>query len=360
MIILVCGATGSVGQQTIKVIKHLKHKIVGITFNKNLKKAKSIIKSNNIKYCYSPIYKQESNVKGYDELIKKTKPDLVVNAVVGFAGLEVTMAAIKNKVDIALANKESLVVAGKYVMRLAKNNHVNIYPVDSEHAAITQAIGNKQKELKTIYITASGGPFYNKNNLNNITYKQAINHPNWKMGPKISIDSATLVNKCFEIIEAYWLFNTKNIVPIYHPQSIVHSMVEFKDNSIAAIISKPNMELPIQLALSKFKSDKSSLISPLNFKNLNLNFDLIDENKYLPIKWAKEVLENPDSSLPIVINAANEELIKLFANNKIKFKEITYFINLIINKIKIIKITSFKQIFIVDQLTRKFVQNLVK
>ena len=178
MIVLVCGATGSVGQQTIKVIKHLKHKIVGITFNNNLKKAISILKSNNIKYCYSPIYNKQSNVKSYDELIKKTKPDLVVNAVVGFAGLEVTMAAIKNKIDIALANKESLVVAGKYVTELAKKNHVHIYPVDSEHAAITQALKNKQNKLKTIYITASGGPFYNTKNLNNVIYKQAINHPN--------------------------------------------------------------------------------------------------------------------------------------------------------------------------------------
>lgn len=357
MRILVFGATGSIGKQTIEVIRHLKYQLVGISFYSNKKLARKIIDKNNVKYFYSPL-DSKSSVKSYQELINKSRPDLIVNAVIGFAGLELTLLALKNKITLALANKESLVVAGKFVKQLANKNKVKILPIDSEHAAIYQALNNKSKYLKNIYITASGGPFYNRKNLSNISYKQAINHPNWNMGPKISIDSATLMNKCFEIIETYWLYNTKNVIPIYHPQSIVHSMVEFKDNSIVAIMSKPNMQLPIQLALNNFKEDKPSLTNKLSFSNLNLNFDYIDQNKFLPIKWANEILKNPDSSLPIVINAANEEAIKLFAKNKIKFNEIIKLIEFTINNIKIIKVTNIQQVYVIDQLVRKFVNNI--
>lgn len=359
MKILLFGATGSIGKQTIEVIKRLNYELVGFSFYKNNKQAKLIINKTKTKYYYSPIDKSLSNVNSYQELIKKTKPDLIVNAVIGFAGLEITLLSIKNKINIALANKESLVVAGKFVLNLAKKNNVKIIPIDSEHSAIRQALLNRKDELKKIYITASGGPFFNKSTTN-VTYQKAIKHPNWKMGPKISIDSATLMNKCFEIVEAFWLFNTKEIVPLYHPQSIVHSMIELKDNSIVSIMSNPNMIIPIQLALTDFDSSLSSNTTSLNFHNLNLLFDELTEKKFLPLFWAKKIIKNPNDSLAIVINAANEEAIELFKKKKIKFNEIIKVINFAINNIKIIKVNNIEQVYIIDQLTRKIVQNYNK
>ncbi len=360
MRILVFGATGSIGVQTIDVIKKLKYQLVGISFYKNSKKGIAIIKDTKIKHYYSPINKKLSNVNSFQELISKTKPDLIVNAIIGFAGLEVTLLAIKNKINLALANKESLVVAGKFVLSAAKKNKVQIFPIDSEHSAIYQALLGRKEQLKTIYITASGGPFYKNKDTSTVSYNQAIKHPNWNMGPKISIDSATLMNKCFEIIEAFWLFNTRNIIPIYHPESIVHSMIELKDNSIISIMSNPDMKLPIQLALSSFNSSIKSQVNPLNFSNICLHFDFIDKKKFLPIAWAQQIIKNPNNSLSIVINAANEEAIKLFERKKIRFNEIIKVINFAINKIKIIKVTSIEQVYIIDQLTRKFVHNYKK
>lgn len=199
MKILICGATGNIGQQVIKYIKKTNHQIIGISYFHNFKLAETI-KS---KYFYSPI--NHSNVNSYEELIVKSRPDIIVNAIIGFAGLKITLLSIKHKIDLALANKESLVVAGQFVMRLAKKNGVNIYPIDSEHASLMQIIKYKGNKFKQLYITASGGLFYNtpKNQMKNISYQQAINHPTWKMGAKISIDSSTLMNKCFEIIECY-------------------------------------------------------------------------------------------------------------------------------------------------------------
>ncbi|MDE6476954.1 MAG: NAD-dependent epimerase/dehydratase family protein [Mycoplasmoidaceae bacterium] len=177
MRILVFGATGSIGIQTIDVIKKLKHQLVGFSFYKNSKKAAAIIKNTKVKYYYSPINKKLSNVNSFQELISRTKPDLIVNAIIGFAGLDVTLLAIKNKINIALANKESLVVAGRFILSLAKKNNVKIFPIDSEHSAIYQALLGRKEQLKTIYITASGGPFYNKKNTLNVSYKQATKHP---------------------------------------------------------------------------------------------------------------------------------------------------------------------------------------
>jgi len=179
MKVLILGATGSIGQNAIKVIKKASYQLVGISFNKNLKLAKNIINSNNLKLYYSPSYTEFSSTNSYDELIKKSSPDIVLNCVAGFAGLQATIACIKNKVDLALANKESLVIAGDLIKELNKKYQINIYPVDSEHAAIYQCLKYRNSFLKKIYITASGGPFYGykKQALENISYLQAIKHP---------------------------------------------------------------------------------------------------------------------------------------------------------------------------------------
>jgi 1-deoxy-D-xylulose-5-phosphate reductoisomerase len=199
MKIIIFGATGSIGQQSIDIIKESQHQLVGISYYHNVFLASKI----NAPFFFSPI--NQSNVSSYEDLIIKSKPDLIINAVSGFDGLEISLLSIKHKINLALANKESVVVAGSFLFKKAKLNGVTIYPIDSEHTSLMHIIRNHQQEFKRIYITASGGHFYNKKNseINTVSYNQIIKHPTWKMGEKISIDSSTLMNKCFEIIECY-------------------------------------------------------------------------------------------------------------------------------------------------------------
>ncbi|WP_412032172.1 1-deoxy-D-xylulose 5-phosphate reductoisomerase [Malacoplasma muris] len=355
MNILIFGATGSIGIQSINVVRKLGHKIVGCSFHSNISQMQKIIKS--LKYdidVFSSKVTALNTVKTIDQLFEKTKPDLVINAISGFAGLEITLKTILNKIDLALANKESYVLAGWKIKEIAKAQGVNIFPIDSEHCAIYDLMKNKR--INKLLLTASGGPFYNKeiHELNNVSFYEAKNHPNWKMGYKISIDSATLMNKCFEMIEAYYMFNIKNIEAIYHPQSIVHSMIEFSDNSVHAQMSIADMKLAIELAISKFKS-KVPIIEKLSFEKLNLSFDYIDENKWLPIKWAKYIIKNDDRVLPVIINAANDAAIELFKNKKIKFNQIIPIISLAINDFSNQKINNIKDIFILNSIIKQYI-----
>lgn len=360
MNIVIFGITGSIGQQSIEVIKKLGHKIVGAVFNNNIKVMKHIIDNSKYKFdVYSKSISIFNTVNSIDELLLKTKPDLVINAIPGFDGVEITLKCLMEKIDIALANKESYVVAGWVINEMSKIQKVNVYPVDSEHCAIYDLL--KKKRMSKLIITASGGPFYNlnKNDLKKVTFLQAKSHPNWNMGYKISIDSATLMNKCFEIIEAYYIFKTKNIDVVYHPESIVHSMIEFSDNSIHAQMSTPNMKLAIGLAISKFNS-KAPLIKKLSFKDLTLNFNVIDENKWLPIKWAKQIIENDDKTLPVILNAANDAAIELFKENKIRFDQIIDIIELTIERFKDKKISNIKDIFVLNSIIKQYILSLYK
>lgn len=355
MNVLIFGATGSIGLQAIDVIKRLGHKIVGCTFNENFSQMQKILKS--LKYdvhVFSSKITALNTVKTIDELFEKSKPDFVINAISGFAGLEITFKTLLNKIDLGLANKESLVLAGWKIKEIAKTNRVNIYPIDSEHCAIMDLLKNKR--IKRLVLTASGGPFYHKsmNELSDVTFFEAKSHPNWKMGYKISIDSSTLINKCFEMIEAYYLFDINKIDAVYHPQSIVHSMVEFTDNSVHAQLSCPDMKLAIELAISKFKS-KVPIIQPLSFEKLNLYFDLIDGNKWLPIKWAKYIIKNNDRVLPVIIDAANDAAIELFKNKKIKFNQIIPIISLAINDFSNQKINNIKDIYVLNSIIKQYI-----
>lgn len=346
MKILLCGATGSIGQQLLNVIDE-KDEIVGIYFNKNLNIAEKIIKKYKVKNILCESNKAYSTIKNLDELIKKSKPDMIVNAVVGIAGLNVTLCSIKHKIDIALANKESLVIAGKFVTKFARKNKVKIYPIDSEHSSLYQIIKNiDKKHINELIITCSGGSTYFKSSkeLENIEFDEVIKHPNWSMGYKISIDSATLINKCFEIVEAYWLFKLKNIKAVLHPQSIVHSMVRFNDGSYFLNASIPNMELSIKLAINKFKNINFNH-EKINFSNLLLQFDEIDQKKHIPIQWAYQIIEDKNNSLGLIINASNEIAIELFKDKRIKFIEIIPFINHYICEYKNNKIKNFDDIF---------------
>ena len=337
--ICILGITGSIGRQTIIVAKKLNFKIVGCSYYHNYQLAKKIINANNIKYVYCALNKKGS----FDQLIKKCKPHLVVNAVVGIAGLKATLAAINNGIDIALANKESLIVAGKFIFDLAKRKRINIYPIDSEHSNLyNQLLHFNTNDINNIYITCSGGNFFGWTNKQKqkITYEQAIRHKNWLMGPKITIDSNTLMNKCFEIIEAYWYFKTNRINVLLDKKSYIHSAILTNNGSFYCSYSTPNMSNAIALALTNFKVcfNKRKYSYPSNNY-----YPLINNIK--PIHWGYDVIDDKTNSLGIIINCANDVAQELFIKNKIKFNQIITLISWSIKNIKKQKINSISEVF---------------
>lgn len=355
MNVLVFGATGSIGFNSLEVIKKLGHKVVGCTFNKDVKKMLNII--NLFKYNFEIYGKSASifnTVSSYEEMFNKTTPDLVINAIPGFDGLEITLMCLSKKIDIALANKESYVLAGPFIQEKSKSLGVKVFPIDSELSALYEL--SKNRKIKKIYITASGGPYYNKNNfdLEDVSFYDAKTHPNWKMGYKVSIDCATLMNKCFEIIGSYYIFNNKNIEAIYHPESIVHALVEAPDNSIYTQMSKPDMKLAIAMAISKFNS-KIALIEPLSFKELKLNFDVIDTEKWLPIKWAYEVVKNDNRTLAVILNSANDVAVELFKSEKIKFLDIINIIYDCVEKFKHESVSNIESVLNLNSIIKEYI-----
>lgn len=342
--ISILGATGSIGTQTLDVIRKSNNiNLIGITANTSVDKVKDIIDEFNPKYVgmmdkkskdeiekYVKERKLNINVcegiEGLNKIASLDEIDTVVTSVVGMIGLEPTINAIRSKKDIALANKETLVVAGELVMKEAKKYGVKILPVDSEHSAIFQSLrGNSIKELKKIILTASGGPFRGKKieDLKNISLEEALNHPNWSMGRKITIDSSTLMNKGLEVIEAHWLFDCEydNIQVLVHPQSIIHSMVEYKDNSIIAQLGSADMRLPIQYALN-YPSREKSIANGINFYEIaNLTFEKPDIDTFKCLKLAFQAGKH-GKLMPTILNGANEEAVDLYLNKKIKYLQI--------------------------------------
>lgn len=343
--ISILGATGSIGTQTLDVIRNSEGKInlIGITANSSVDKIKEIIgefepkyvammDENSSKIIEEFCNKEYPNIQvfnGIDGLVKIAtleEIDTVVTSVVGMIGLKPTIAAIEAKKDIALANKETLVVAGELVMSKAKENNVKILPVDSEHSAIFQSLsGYANKDINKILLTASGGPFRGKTieDLKDVTVKDALKHPKWNMGQKISIDSATLMNKGLEVIEAHFLFDCKydNIEVIVHPQSIIHSMVEYKDASVIAQLGSPDMRLPIQYALN-YPERKGMIAKPVNFYELGaLTFEKPDLETFKCLRFAYEA-GKIGGLAPTILNGANEEAVDLLLKEKIKFLQI--------------------------------------
>lgn len=345
MRILVFGITGSIGQSLLKVLEP--HQLVAISYNNNHSLANQIIDKYKIEYFYSPS-SNHSSVDSIEQLIIKSKPDLIVNAVTGLNGLIYTKLALEAKIDLALANKESLVMAGKFVKELAKKNKVNIYPIDSEHSGLYELLMNQDmNNIDSLTITCSGGSCYNKTEkeIELLKFEDVIKHPNWSMGEKISCDSATLINKCFEIVECYHLFETKNINAIYHPQSIVHAMINFKHGTTFANLSKPDMCLAIKLAINKYQIDDKKVIDKLNFNKLKLEFDQIDKNKWKPIQWAQDIIEDNNNCLGIIINVANEITMQAFKENKLKFNQYYTNIENYIKKFKHITVNNMNDVF---------------
>lgn len=347
--IIIFGITGSIGQQAYDIICDQDNlELCGMTFNSNFSLAQEIKNKHNKIEIYSSKFSDLNTVDNYEEMIKKCKPDLIVNAITGFSGILVTQLSLKYKINLALANKESLVVAGKFINEyIQENPDWKLYPIDSEHSSLYYLISKIKYGIKKIYITASGGPFYllDKKELENKIFLDAIKHPNWQMGEKISIDSATLINKCFEIIEAHYLFSNYEIEAIYHPQSIVHAMIELVDGTFITNMSYPDMHIPISLALNDFFVSKLDSQNKLNLNNLNLYFDKIDDEKWIPIKWSKQLIKTNNCVIGLIIVLLDDYLIEMYKNNLIKFNEISLIIDKYISKYQSLVINDWNDIY---------------
>lgn len=299
-----------------------------------------------------------------EKIAEDSDNDLVVSALVGFAGVKPTYAAINAGIDIALANKETLVSAGSLIMETAKKKGVNIIAVDSEHSAILQCLaGENYDDIEKIILTASGGPFRSLpvKDFKDISLEEALNHPNWDMGDKITIDSATMMNKGLELIEAYWLFDVKaeQMDVVVHKESIIHSMVQFRDGSVKAQLGLPDMRIPISHALTFPRHDYYDFPRLDLTKIMQLNFEKPDLEKFSCLRIAMEVLgNNPD--LGLVLNAANEVAVSNFLNRKIEFNDIPKLIELAIKKFDDISCGDLETLVEIDKETRVFTETIIK
>ncbi len=376
------GASGSIGQQTADVVRQHpdQFKIVAFSVGKNVELARKYIsefqpnlvcvqtkedsQTLQSEFLGTGIYFTYGD-EGLIETAVFDKADILVNAVIGSVGLYPTLQAIKAKKDIALANKETLVTAGHLVIEEARKASVKLLPVDSEHSAIFQALqGEKEKNMERLIITASGGSFrdLSRAELVGVTVDQALNHPNWSMGAKITIDSASMMNKGLEVIEAHWLFNLpyEKIDVLLHKESIIHSMVEFHDSSVIAQLGTPDMRVPIQYALTYPDRLPLSTSHRLNLAEIGkLHFAEMDFNRFPCLQFAYEA-GKIGGTMPTVLNAANEVAVAEFLKGKISFLEIETYIEQALNRHTPIDNPDLTTIQEVDVSTRRFIQTLLK
>lgn len=372
------GATGSIGKQTVDIIMENKEKftLVAMSVGKNIQFARKImvelspeLVSTKEKHDAEMLRAEFPHItftygdNGITEVAVYDKANVVVNGVMGSVGLQPTLNAIEAKKTIAIANKETLVTAGHLVMEAAKRQGVAILPVDSEHSAIFQALqGENEKNIERIILTASGGSFRNRTReeLGNVTVEEALNHPNWSMGAKITIDSASMMNKGLEVIEAHWLFDLpyEKIDVLLHQESIIHSMVEFHDSSIIAQLGSPDMRVPIQYALTY--PDRFPLPSAkrLNLAEIGtLHFKNMDLDRFRCLKLAYEA-GKAGGSYPTVLNAANEAAVEAFLTGRITFLQIEDYVENALNQHQMIVKPSLPEIEEIDRKTRNYVQLL--
>ncbi len=378
--IALLGSTGSIGTQTLKVVSAFPNmfEVEVLTANNNCSllieqakkhKPNTVVIVNEKKYpvvntaLSSLGIKVFAGPKSLEEVVESESVDLVLTALVGYSGLKPTIKAIVSKKPIALANKETLVVAGDLITRLCKENQVPIYPVDSEHSAIFQClVGEELNPIEKIYLTASGGPFrgLKKNKLLGVKKEDALKHPNWNMGAKITIDSATLMNKGLEVIEAKWLFNVKKeqIDVVIHPQSIIHSAVQFEDGSIKAQLGIPDMKLPIQYALGVPKRLKNTFkrFSFLDYPSLS--FEQPDLKSFKNLQLAYDAMEKGGNA-PCVLNAANEVAVNSFLQEKISFLNMSDLIGNCMEKITFVANPSLEDYVETDRATRVLAKKLL-
>ena len=380
--ILLLGASGSIGTQTIDIIEQHpeQYELVSFGVGKNIDYARKLL----TKYPVSLISverKEDSEElqkefphtrviygnEGLVELVTSVDYDLLVNALVGFVGLEPTLKALETKHNVALANKETLVVGGELVNKAALENGCVITPIDSEHSAIAQCLaGNPYKQIKKLIITASGGSFRNKTReeLKDVTVEEALSHPNWTMGAKITIDSATMMNKGFEVMEAHYLFDIpyEQIDVLMHDESIIHSMVEYKDGAVMAELGTPDMRIPIQYAIS----DPENLRSELNLgesldlaKVATMHFHAPDYNRFPLLKLAYDIGKNPGTN-QAVLNASNEVANAAFRNHRIPFLMIEEVVFKTVEAFENKPVTSLKELIEIDQKARKYAEDYIR
>jgi 1-deoxy-D-xylulose-5-phosphate reductoisomerase len=378
--IAILGSTGSIGTQTLEVVEANPDKFIVdvLTANNNIElliqQAKKfhpdvVVIACESKYAeLSEALKNEpikvyAGIDAIAQVVQMSSIDIVVTAMVGYSGLLPTIKAIEAKKNIALANKETLVVAGEIIQKLALENGVNIYPVDSEHSAIFQCLsGEFDNSIEKIYLTASGGPFRGKDKkfLENVTSKQALRHPNWNMGAKITIDSASMMNKGFEAIEAKWLFDLKasQIDVIVHPQSIVHSIVQFEDGSMKAQMGLPDMKLPIQFALT-YPNRLKTNFPRFNFLDYpNLSFETADSKNFKNLDLAFQAMEK-GGNLPCIVNAANEIVVEAFLKDEVGFLRMSDIIENCMQKTGFIKNPSYEDYVLTDMEARKMALSML-
>ncbi len=378
--IAILGSTGSIGTQALEVIKrhpeHFSAEVITAQQNAGLliKQAIEFMPDSVVIADDTQYRKVQDALNPYDikvyagtealaQIVELDNIDMVLTAIVGFAGLKPTLNAIRSGKQIALANKETLVVAGDIVTVAAKENGVNIYPVDSEHSAIFQCmVGEFHNPAEKIYLTASGGPFRGKtiDELKHVTKNDALKHPNWNMGAKITIDSATLMNKGLEVIEAHWLFGLKpeQIDVIVHPQSIIHSIVQFADGSMKAQMGLPDMKLPIQYAFGypyRLKSD----INRFSFSEFTqLTFEQPDLKIFQNLTLAYIALKK-GGNMPCIMNAANEVVVAAFLEGKITFLEMPTVIERCMEKVQFVGKPNLDDYIVTDQETRSFAKSII-
>jgi len=378
--IAILGSTGSIGTQALEVIEAFPEQfdLQVLTAHKNadllIEQAKKytpntvvIGDESQFERVKNELWDNDIHVycgeRALEQVVDSSEIDVVLTAIVGYAGLKPTLAAIRAKKNIALANKETLVVAGELITKEALQNGVNIYPVDSEHSAIFQCLtGEFQNPIEKIYLTASGGPFrgFTSEQLTKVTKEQALNHPCWEMGAKITVDSASMMNKGLEVIEAKWLFNLKpeQIDVIVHPQSIVHSLVQFEDGSMKAQMGLPNMKLPIQYALT-FPKRLKTAFPRFNFMDYpNLSFEKPDLKTFRNLQLAYDALE-AGGTMACALNAANEVAVAAFLNDQIHFTDIALINEKTMNQVQNIFSPTLEDYIAVDKEARTFAEGLI-
>ncbi len=376
--VAILGSTGSIGRSCLEVIEQQRERfqVQYLSANGNVErlldqarkfrpKAVAVLKESDIAGHSGEFNKIGVELlAGFDgllEISRRDDMDIVVNALVGAVGLLPTLNALKPHRRIALANKETLVIGGQFVMARAKELGAEIIPIDSEHSALLQCLaGENAESIAAVILTASGGPFRKRaiEEFAKVTPEQALNHPNWNMGKKITIDSATLMNKGLEVIEAHWLFNleTSKIKVVIHPQSIIHSMVEFRDGSIKAQLGLPDMRLPIQYALT-YPDRLPATFPRLDFCKLKeLTFEAPDFEKFRCLKLSYEALESGGAA-PAVLNAANEEAVHLFLNRKIGFQQIPQLVENALSECRFNGLHDVEQLLEYDHWSREFVRS---
>jgi 1-deoxy-D-xylulose-5-phosphate reductoisomerase len=365
--VAVLGSTGSIGRQALDVIRALpgELKIVALTGNKNLELLERQIREFRPK-MFCPSVKPDISYGGEflaaEEIVNHPEVDFVIVATAGKAGLSPTLAALRAGKTVALANKEVLVMAGEIVVHEARLHHAQILPIDSEHSAIWQCLQGEESKPQKLFLTASGGPFYHysQSQLAKVTPEQALRHPVWKMGRKVTIDSATLINKGLEVIEAHWLFSFPfdSIEILIHPQSIVHSMVEFMDGSLKAQLGPPDMRLPIQYALSYPRRWSNSELPRLDWDKINsLNFEPVDHDEFPCLELAVEAGKS-GGTYPAALCAADEAAVELFLSHKIGFTDIAKIVQKTLEQHQNISQPSLEEILAADNWAREYATRL--